>query len=144
MHAWCFCIHTKKIGRGVKEKSSSEPEFLNFQGEGRWVAKLVARLLATAALWILIKTSLKNIKMRDISIGVVLEDAKSYLGPAPSPPQLIQSQWLPLSFSLTHRAGTCLPLLACNGGGHRSAVYQQCNISLFPHLGLLVCTSAVV
>jgi hypothetical protein len=45
------------------------------------------------------------------------QDAKSfllssYLGPAPLPPQLIQPQWLPLSFSLTHRAGTCLPLLA--------------------------------
>ncbi len=30
----------------------------------------------------------------------------------PSPPQLIQPQWLPLSFSFTHRADTRLPLLA--------------------------------
>jgi hypothetical protein len=30
---------------------------------GRWVAKLVARLIATAALWARIQTSLKNIKI---------------------------------------------------------------------------------
>jgi hypothetical protein len=29
-------------------------------GVGRWVAKLVARLLASAAFWVRIKTSLKN------------------------------------------------------------------------------------
>jgi hypothetical protein len=29
---------------------------------GRWMATLVARLLATAALWVLIQTSLKNTK----------------------------------------------------------------------------------
>jgi hypothetical protein len=34
---------------------------------GRWVAKLIARLLATAALWVQIQTSLKNAKMGDIS-----------------------------------------------------------------------------
>jgi hypothetical protein len=33
---------------------------------GRWVAKLVAHLLATAALWVRIKTSPKNKKMGDI------------------------------------------------------------------------------
>jgi hypothetical protein len=30
--------------------------------KGRWVAKLVAHLLATAALWVRIQTSLKNTK----------------------------------------------------------------------------------
>jgi len=30
--------------------------------KGRWVAKLVARLLATATLWVRIQTSLKNTK----------------------------------------------------------------------------------
>jgi hypothetical protein len=36
---------------------------------GRWVAELAARLLATAALWVRIKTSVKNTKykMGDIS-----------------------------------------------------------------------------
>jgi hypothetical protein len=29
---------------------------------GRWVAKMVARLLATAALWVRMQTSLKNTK----------------------------------------------------------------------------------
>jgi hypothetical protein len=38
--------------------------------KGRWVAKLVARLLATAAYWVRIQTSLKNTKMGDISKGV--------------------------------------------------------------------------
>ncbi len=43
-----------------------------------------------------------------------MEDAKyfllsSCLGPTPSPPQLIQPQWLPLSFSLTH-IHVCLEL----------------------------------
>ncbi len=33
----------------------------------RWVAKLVARLLAPAALWVQIQTSLKNTKMNDIN-----------------------------------------------------------------------------
>jgi hypothetical protein len=33
----------------------------------RWVAKLVARLLATAALWVQIQTSLKKYKMDNIS-----------------------------------------------------------------------------
>ncbi len=45
----------------------------------------------------------------------------------PSPPQLIQPQWLPLSFSLTHRAGTCLPLLASKGnrGGANHMTAKQ-------------------
>jgi hypothetical protein len=30
--------------------------------QGNWVAKLVARLLATAALWVRIQTSIKNTK----------------------------------------------------------------------------------
>ncbi len=34
---------------------------------GRWVAKLVARLLAKAALWVQIQTSLKNTKMGDMA-----------------------------------------------------------------------------
>ena len=34
-------------------------------------------------------------------------------------PQLIQPQWLSLSFSLTHRAGKCLPLLASKGNRGR-------------------------
>jgi hypothetical protein len=38
--------------------------------EGRWVAKLVARLLAVAALWVRIQTSPKKYKMGDISKGV--------------------------------------------------------------------------
>jgi hypothetical protein len=37
---------------------------------GRWVAKLVAHLLATAPLWIRIQTSFKNTKMGNISKGV--------------------------------------------------------------------------
>jgi|688.fasta_scaffold274881_1 hypothetical protein len=39
-------------------------------GLGRWVAKLVARLRVTAALWVRIQTSPKNTKMGDISKGV--------------------------------------------------------------------------
>jgi hypothetical protein len=35
-----------------------------FQVLGRWEAKLVARLLATAALWVRFQTSLKNTKGR--------------------------------------------------------------------------------
>jgi hypothetical protein len=38
--------------------------------EGRWVAKLVAYLLATAALWDRIQTSLKKYKMGNICKGV--------------------------------------------------------------------------
>ncbi len=34
-----------------------------------------------------------------------------------TPPQLIQLQWLPFSFSLTHRAGTCLHTFTCQQGG---------------------------
>jgi hypothetical protein len=38
---------------------------------GKWVAKLIERLLATAAVWVRIKTSLKNMyNMADISKGV--------------------------------------------------------------------------
>jgi hypothetical protein len=37
---------------------------------GRWVAKSAERLLASAALWIRIQTSVKNTKMGDISKGV--------------------------------------------------------------------------
>ncbi len=37
---------------------------------GRWMAKLVEHLLATAALWFRIQTSLNNTKMGDISQGV--------------------------------------------------------------------------
>ncbi len=37
---------------------------------GRWVAKFVAHLLATAALWVRIQTPLKKYKMGDISKGV--------------------------------------------------------------------------
>jgi hypothetical protein len=51
----------------------------------------------------------------------------SFLGPAPSPPQLNRPQWLPLSFSLTHRAGTCLPLLGSKGdrGGPNNTTAKQ-------------------
>ncbi len=38
-------------------------------GKEIWMAKLVERLLATAALWVQIQTSLKNTKMGDISKG---------------------------------------------------------------------------
>jgi hypothetical protein len=37
--------------------------YKNMMGRWRWVAKLVARLLATAGLWIRIKTSLKKYKI---------------------------------------------------------------------------------
>jgi hypothetical protein len=37
--------------------------------DGRWVTKLIARLLATAALWVRIYTFLKNTKVGDISKG---------------------------------------------------------------------------
>jgi hypothetical protein len=37
---------------------------------GRWVAKLIARMLTTAGLWVPIQTSLKNTKMGNISKGV--------------------------------------------------------------------------
>ncbi len=37
---------------------------------GKWVAQLVACLLTTAALWVLIQTSVKNTKVSDISKGV--------------------------------------------------------------------------
>jgi hypothetical protein len=37
---------------------------------GRWVAKLVVRLLSTAALWVRIQILLKNTKIGDISKGV--------------------------------------------------------------------------
>jgi hypothetical protein len=45
----------------------------------------------------------------------------------PSPPQLIQPQWLTLSFSFTHRDGTCLPLLASKGnrGGPNHTTAKQ-------------------
>jgi hypothetical protein len=39
------------------------------EGRGRWVAKLVARRLATAYLWVRIQTYLKKYKMDDISKG---------------------------------------------------------------------------
>ncbi len=52
--------------------SNADPTFQNMRIQfrrsrntdftGRWVAKLVARLLATAALWVRIQTSLKNTK----------------------------------------------------------------------------------
>jgi hypothetical protein len=50
-----------------------------------------------------------------------------FFGSCRSPPQLIQPQWLPLSFSLTHRAGTCLPLLASKGnrGGSNHTTAKQ-------------------
>jgi hypothetical protein len=35
--------------------------------KGRWMAKFVARLIAMAALWVRIQTSLKTTKMGDIS-----------------------------------------------------------------------------
>jgi hypothetical protein len=37
-------------------------EMGGYGNQGRWVAKLVARLLATAALWVRIQTSLKSTK----------------------------------------------------------------------------------
>jgi hypothetical protein len=45
---------------------------------GRWVAKLVARLLATATLWVLIRTYLKNTK-KYMSKGL----ANTHLPPPP-------------------------------------------------------------
>jgi hypothetical protein len=51
-----------------------------------------------------------------------MEDAKSYLlssylGPAPLATTADTATTAPLSFYLTHRAGTCLPLLASRGAG---------------------------
>jgi hypothetical protein len=42
-------------------------------------------------------------------------------------PYMIQPQWLPLSFSLTDRAGTCLPLIASKGnrGGANHMTAKQ-------------------
>ncbi len=39
-------------------------------GDGRWVAKLVAHLLATAALWVRIQTISQKYKIDDISKGM--------------------------------------------------------------------------
>ncbi len=50
--------------------------------KGRWVAIFIAHLLATAALWVRIQTSIKkNTKLGDISKGVAntLSAAKKYL-----------------------------------------------------------------
>ena len=48
-------------------------------------------------------------------------------GSCPPRHQLIQPQWLPLSFSLTYRARTCLPLLASKGnrGGANHMTAKQ-------------------
>jgi hypothetical protein len=50
----------------------------------RWVAKLVARMLAPAALWVQSQTSLKNTKMGDIKLrrgNHTLARKKMYLYP---------------------------------------------------------------
>jgi hypothetical protein len=45
--------------------------YKNMMGRWRWVAKLVARLLATAGLWVRIQKSLIYTKMGDIRKGMV-------------------------------------------------------------------------
>jgi hypothetical protein len=62
---------------------------------GSWVARLVARLLATTALWIRIQTSLK-IKMCDISKGVANTHS--------SPPKKYTEDYFKKIFS--HSVGT--------------------------------------
>jgi hypothetical protein len=52
-------------------KKYTDTNFFEAGKGGRWGAKLVARLLATAALWVRLQTSLKNTyKMGGISKGV--------------------------------------------------------------------------
>jgi hypothetical protein len=50
---------TLKMSKGPVIKGPTWQEVISI-GLGRWVAKLVVRLLATAALWVRIQTSLKN------------------------------------------------------------------------------------
>ena len=64
--------------------------------------------------------------------NIVKEDPKSflmssYLGPAPLATTADTATMAPPSFSLTHRAGTCLPLLACKGnrGGANHMTAKQ-------------------
>ncbi len=55
-------MHTQRKGSNIL-KAVDEYTFI-FIYWGRWVAKLVARLLVTTALWIRIQTSLRNTKWR--------------------------------------------------------------------------------
>jgi hypothetical protein len=55
---------------GKRKGLKAETVTVHYSGESGWVAKSVARQLATAVLWVRIQTSLKNHKMGDISEGV--------------------------------------------------------------------------
>ncbi len=55
------------LAKELPTHSSPPKKIYNKEKSGRWAAKFIASLLALAAIWVRIQTSLINTKMGDIS-----------------------------------------------------------------------------